>query len=114
MNLLKVSIIEETGGYFFVLGGIKIKAPENRADGIKKLKVKGLVLGIRPEHVCPSREGPFKAVISSIELIGRELLVHVLFGNTGLSFITTSREFKAGNEVTLAFDLNKLNFFKID
>jgi len=119
MNLLEAELTEEKGNFYIILGNIKIKLPDEKIKSLSKLKTKSCIIGIRPEHVllvsCGQKaETPpvIKAKIDSIEPLGREMLVHVLFNGYKISLLTNEKAHKEGETINITFDLKKAHIFE--
>ena len=72
-------------------------------------------LGIRPEDIFPSDNGPLKGKIQSVELIGRERILHFeLAGERVKSIVRVENEITEGTEVTFNLAYPKVFLFSLD
>jgi len=116
MNLFKVSINYDKGGFFIPIGNMKIKLPDDKAEKIKRLKSKHCIIGIRPEHIYinPSRaKQKLKGKITSIEPLGKDLLLHISIGENKFTVLTPKVRLKEGETVEVEFDPEKIHIFEI-
>ncbi|MFD3449332.1 ABC transporter ATP-binding protein [Microbacteriaceae bacterium 4G12] len=108
---------------FVIDDKIKIKVPEGK---FKLLKEQGyvnqeIILGIRPEDMhdellfLEASEGTaFTSKIEVAELLGAESILYMKLGNQNFAARVDARHsFKHGDEVQLAFDMNKAHFFDV-
>jgi len=106
---------------FFVGEGIKVKVPEDKMTIIKnnKLENKGIVLGIRPENIHDDnvvkdtyKDSIVKLKVDVAELLGAETNIYCNNGDHTLTAKVNARtDIKIGDEIELAFDMNKVHFF---
>lgn len=122
MNFVDGQLVEEAGEVYFKSEGLRVKLPEGRA---KVLREKGYVrkeaiFGIRPEDIHDepiflesSPDSQVKAKVEVAENMGSEMYLY-LSGITDkwvTARVKARTQFAAGNEVTLAFDMNKAHIF---
>jgi multiple sugar transport system ATP-binding protein len=114
MNLLKASYIQEGGILYLVVAGKRFEVPRERGEDLQGMRMDSFIFGIRPEHieVAPHPSNlPFVGTVGSVELLGREILLHVsMEGNKVM--VITDRLYREGDKVSLAFDLNRARFFE--
>jgi len=123
MNIFKAEVSEEGEEFYIIIGGEKIRMPDDKAP----LPLKGWLglaggrgwlrsctFGIRPEdiHITRKCEGVLKAKIDLIEPMGRERLFHITINEHRFSLLTTDTGFKQGELVDVEFDLKKLHIFE--
>ena len=116
MNLLKSSISYDKGSFFITVGNTKIKLPENKAKKIKGLKSKDCLIGIRPEHIYinpTSAKQTLKGKITSIEPLGKDLLLHISIGENEFTAVSSKKRFKEFEIVDVEFDTEKIHIFEI-
>ena len=93
----------------------KFKLPPQIKEIVGVSNFSEVVLGIRPEHVMLSNksgENVFQAKVIHVELLGRELNVHLMIGNKEIVMVTKPEtELKVGDEVKITFDENKVYLF---
>lgn len=85
-----------------------------KEDRFKEKLVDGkYILGIRPEDVHPSADRIFKAVISQVELIGRERILNFYLNEDRFkSIVSVEEQIDAGMELTFDFAYKKAFIFK--
>jgi multiple sugar transport system ATP-binding protein len=87
----------------------------NRAKELKEVNRSDVVLGIRPEHTNIEKyqkKNAIEATVTFVELIGRELQVHLTAGEEALIAITKPTErLEVGQKVWVTFDVNKIHLF---
>jgi len=116
MNLFKVSINYDKGSFFIPIGNMKIKLPNDKAGKIKSLKSKYCIIGIRPEHIYINPSGAkqkLKGKITSVEPLGKDLLLHILIGENKFAALTPKMQFKEYEIVDVEFNLEKIHIFEI-
>ena len=70
-----------------------------------------LVIGLRPEAIRISNDGPFQATIDSCEYVGDSYVLGLSFDSHTLTVANSVRSLSAGTLVRFAFDLSTLLFF---
>ncbi|OFI46077.1 sugar ABC transporter ATP-binding protein [Floricoccus penangensis] len=85
-----------------------------KEDRFKEKLIDGkYILGIRPEDVHPTTDGIFKAVISQVELIGRERILNFYLNEDRFkSIVSVEEQIDAGMELAFDFAYNKAFIFK--
>ncbi|MBG9366933.1 MULTISPECIES: sn-glycerol-3-phosphate ABC transporter ATP-binding protein UgpC [unclassified Streptococcus] len=109
------------GDHFISEDGTDFKLAQGQ---YAQLKTKGydgkeVTLGIRPENISNDPlvletypQSQYKAEVDFAELLGAEYIVHTHLGETTLKAIVHSRQdVHMGQEMTLAFDMNRAHFF---
>jgi len=94
---------------FFELNDEQINKLKNYSD-------KEIIIGIRPENIEPSENtsaiNKIKVKIEVVEPMGNETFLYFVLQNTQMIARVGAKHFyKAGDEVSLHFDRNKLYFF---
>ncbi len=118
MNFFRGKLTEED---FVIDHTVKIKVPEGK---MKQLREQGyvnqeIVLGIRPEDIHDellfleaSQKTTFISTVEVAELLGAESILYMKLGNQDfLARVDARHTFKSGDQIKLAFDLNKAHFF---
>ncbi|NBI07824.1 ABC transporter ATP-binding protein [Senegalia massiliensis] len=100
---------------------VKIKIPEGRAKILKDNGHFGkkVIMGIRPEDIHDekafieaSEDSSFKAIVEVTEMMGSETYLYLnIFGNSAIARVNPRNKSKAGDEVSLAFDTNRIHLF---
>ncbi len=99
-------------GYFVAEGnGIRVRLNEELYEYLKE-KAEEVYLGIRPENVKVDGGEDAEGVISVIEPLGKEVLLHINVGKYEIKVVDSpEKEYKVGQRVRVHFDRNKLRFF---
>ncbi|RBR35449.1 ABC transporter ATP-binding protein [Enterococcus cecorum] len=121
MNFFRVTL---NGGYITNDGGLKVKLPEGRNKILveKGYEGKQLIFGIRPEDIHSERvvldatpDACVKSTVVVSELLGAETMLYTMIGDTEFVSRVDARDYhKPGEEVELAFNLNKAHFFDVE
>lgn len=121
MNFFRVTL---NGGYITNDGGLKVKLPEGRNKILVKKGYEGkqLIFGIRPEDIHSERvvldatpDACVKSTVVVSELLGAETMLYTMIGDTEFVSRVDARDYhKPGEEVELAFNLNKAHFFDVE
>ncbi|TGA99833.1 sn-glycerol-3-phosphate ABC transporter ATP-binding protein UgpC [Sporolactobacillus shoreae] len=101
------------------IGNHTISLPENKQAVLKKKNYFGveLVAGIRPEDIHLEHDDSsdsstvLTAKIDVAELLGSECILYTKINNVDLVVKVKSGDFKSGDEIKLAFDMQKMRFF---
>jgi sn-glycerol 3-phosphate transport system ATP-binding protein len=103
MNILNGS----TDGSEIKIGNFKTSSPFSYIGDI--------YFGIRPEHLTIDKEGPIKAVVEFIELIGSNTLIHCRLQATNEVIVVSApgiiEEDLSRKEIGLNFDQSKIHLF---
>ncbi|MCJ0587709.1 sn-glycerol-3-phosphate ABC transporter ATP-binding protein UgpC [Enterococcus cecorum] len=121
MNFFRVTL---NGGYITNDGGLKVKLPEGRNKILVEKGYEGklLIFGIRPEDIHSERvvldatpDACVKSTVVVSELLGAETMLYTMIGDTEFVSRVDARDYhKPGEEVELAFNLNKAHFFDVE
>lgn len=116
MNLLQVEFEVDEGGAWIVWCGYRWCADPVRTVLEVARPERGLVLGIRPEHVQISRGGegiPAKVVL--IQPLGRkDIVTLVVEGHKLKALLPATHGFSAGDEVRVNFPTNEIHIFSAE
>ncbi|WP_170006611.1 ABC transporter ATP-binding protein [Bacillus fonticola] len=105
----------------FVIGDAKVAVPEGKLKTLREQKFEGkeLVLGIRPEDIhdepvfvesTPNTK--INTTIEVSELTGAELMLYSqVSGQDFVARVDSRSDVKPGQQLDLAFDMNKAHFF---
>ncbi|MFW5892644.1 MAG: ABC transporter ATP-binding protein [Bacillota bacterium] len=106
---------------FFESENVRVKVPQGK---LKVLKDKGyegqpLIMGIRPEDIHDEnivletyKDSHVKLKVEVSELLGAETNIYAKIGDKEIVARVTARDdIKMGDELELAFDMNKVHFF---
>jgi multiple sugar transport system ATP-binding protein len=114
MNMLEGTLVRKNGNIGIDLGVTTFELPNEVNEALKEAKRSEVVLGIRPEHttIAEPRKNAIEAKVSFVELIGRELQVHLTAGEEALIAIAEPTErLEVGQRVWLTFDESKIHVF---
>ncbi|RKL68515.1 sugar ABC transporter ATP-binding protein [Salipaludibacillus neizhouensis] len=103
----------------FYLGEFPVKVPVGKLKSLEKYNNKELILGIRPEDIHDepvfldaTENSQFTATIDVAELMGAESFLYSKVEDQDFIARVDSRtDVTSGNEMKLAFDMNKCHFF---
>jgi|SRR5579884_143941 len=115
MNLLKGKVVQNDGVVTVQGDGYSVPLPDSLAAAARSEGDGSVLLGVRPEHVQPSRPGApgeIRAPVEVVEHLGNELLVYLgLGGETITARFDASHPASPGQEANLMFDPNNLHLF---
>ena len=115
MNMLEGNLVKKDGNSEIDIGISTFELPDWAEEAVKEAKRSEIVLGIRPEHttiIAEYRKNAIQAKVSFVELIGRELNVHLTAREEPLIAIAEPTErLEIGKRVWLAFDESKIHIF---
>ncbi len=114
MNMLEGTLVKKNENVAIDLGMSTFELPNRAKEAVKEAKKSEVVLGIRPEHttIGKCQKNAIEAKVSFVELIGRELQVHLTAGEEPLIAIAKPTErLEVGQRVWLAFDESKIHIF---
>lgn len=101
MNLVR---LEDRDGKVFVAGSDAALVPHATHARY--------TLGIRPEHLAISTDGPWRATVVSMEYLGADSVVACTIGSQEVAIQVPGRpDIKPGAVLNLGFDHDKLHFF---
>src|SRR5699024_42413 len=117
MNFLEGDLTEES----FKIGDLEILIPEGKMKQLKKLGYVNntLKLGIRPENIHDeplfinaSENTNFTTTVDVAEIMGAEIFLYFRLNNQNLlSRVDSRSNVQPGDNIELAFDMNKAHFF---
>jgi len=121
MNFFKAKVRQDGGSLFIEGGAFKVpvvsdkKAYHNYVD-------KSVVMGIRPEDVhnpafvAPGiHAAPVEAKVDVTELMGNEINLYLLAGQDNIvARVDPRTDFRMGDKVQVAFDMDKIHLFDPD
>jgi multiple sugar transport system ATP-binding protein len=118
MNLVEASMEEDGGVLWLVIGGSRLRLPEEKARSVRKSEQREILLGIRPGDVHAAegnRDNSLRALITQVEPLGGESLVHASVDGLEISFLSRNDNGKkptVESPVQLSLDLAKAHFFE--
>lgn len=117
MNFFNV----ELGDGFVKIGNKTLDVPEGKMRYLRDQGYVGkeLILGVRPEDIHDelvfleaSKNSAFEAEVSVSELLGAEIMVYSdIEGQNFVARLDSRLDIHAGENIQLAFDMNKAHFF---
>jgi multiple sugar transport system ATP-binding protein len=114
MNMLDGRLVEKNGDIVIDLG-FSIYGFSKMKGLMKKAKTSEITLGVRPENIAimkKRQKNSFGAKVIHIEPMGREFNVYLEARQSPFVAIRSStQDLKAGNEVWLSFDEEKIHIF---
>ncbi|MFQ5871323.1 MAG: ABC transporter ATP-binding protein [Candidatus Geothermarchaeales archaeon] len=114
MNLLEGTIVERNGDVVIDFGTFTYELSDGE-EVMRRVETPRVVLGIRPEHIMitkNSKKNAFRAKVEVVELVGKELEVHLTTDEKSLVVIASpTLDPKVGEEVWLLPDENKIQIF---
>ncbi len=114
MNFLEGTIVERNGTVVIDFGTFTYE-PSNGMEVMRRAETPRVVLGIRPEHIRITRNGKknaFRAKVEVVELVGKELEVHLTAGERPLVVIASpTLDPRVGGEVWLLPDDERVQVF---
>ncbi len=114
MNLLEGTIGERNGTVVIDFGTFTYE-PLDGEEVMRRVETPRVVMGIRPEHVMIAESGKknaFRARVEVVELVGKELEVHLTTGEISLVAIASpALEPQVGGEVWLLPDEDRILIF---
>jgi len=123
MNFMEGVFDKDTDGYFFKVGGNKLRFPSGRVNGtMKDYKGRAVTLGIRPEDIydddlalANEENSIIDAEIEVRELMGSETYLYLKYGSEQLmARVPTSTLPKSDGTLKVALDMNKAHLFDVE
>ena len=113
--------MESIEGNQFKVGNTSLTIPNEKLDMLRQQGYVGkkAVLGVRPEHISATpelveseKEASFHATIDVAELTGAELMLYSsLEDNHFVARVDSDLDIHPGQEMKLAFHMDKVHFF---
>ncbi len=122
MNFISGKLETNGNQIVFTNEGLQLEIPEGKAKMVREKGYEGkeIILGIRPEDIHDelvflesSTQSQFTTEVEVAENMGSEMILYLSeIGNTALmAKINIRSHLKAGDEVKLAIDMNKIHLF---
>jgi multiple sugar transport system ATP-binding protein len=119
MNFIKATVKKEADGLYIIGAGFKAMVPKDKASQLAQYHDKEIVFGIRPEDIhaegimlATFSQASFEAKIDVVELLGAEIILYMnLFDESIVAKLPVRNAYKAGDKVTMVFDMNKIHVF---
>lgn len=121
MNFLEAIIMQTEQGFAATFEGFSVPIPEGRfpASVMKPYVGKHVLIGIRPEVfqtegalLDAAPESAVQCKVELMELMGAEVYIHGMLGNTPIIVRSPSRvDAKVSDSIPLAIDTNRIHIF---
>jgi multiple sugar transport system ATP-binding protein len=119
MNFFKGNLRKDSEKFVMDAGDMNVELPSDRSEEYQKYVGKPVVFGIRPEDIHnpaftpPSIHSEKVSVkVDVIEMMGNEIFLYLLAGeNTIVARVDPRSDYKIGEKVEVAFNMNKLHLF---
>jgi multiple sugar transport system ATP-binding protein len=119
MNFFNVKIVNEDSKTYIVNDAMKIEIPESRREVYAKMAGKNVIFGIRPENIhnpdfCPPGivKAEIDAKVDVTELMGNEIFVYALNGNTQfVARVDPRSRYKVGDQIKMTIDMTNFHIF---
>ncbi len=119
MNFFDATLKGSNGKMVFDTGTFQLPVPQDTADVLAKRNDEKYVVGIRPEDIHDAAyEAPgidsskVEAKVDVVEPMGAEIYLNLISGNnTFVARVDPRSTARAGNDVGLSFDVNKVHIF---
>lgn len=115
MNMLNGKLVKRDENVVIKMDATTFELPRSIQKKMRGTDASEVVLGFRPEHVTLTAERQHNALEAKVEMfesIGREIQVHLTFGDYSLIAITTSAEdVKIGKVSWVVLDEEKIHVF---
>ena len=121
MDFVEGKIEQKDNGVYFVFGNASVKIPEGRAAKVvdKGYVGKEVIMGVRAENIhdeeiylTSSPDSVVDAHVEVTELMGSETLLHLdIEGSTFIAKVDPRTKAKAGDDIKIAFDMNRIHLF---
>jgi multiple sugar transport system ATP-binding protein len=115
MNMLEGNIVEKEKTFIIDLGVSSFELPVWMGEKMKEAKGSHVMLGFRPEHITLAKKyqkNAIEAKIDMLELVGKELYVHLTAGDNPIVATTKPSEaLKIYEKVWVTLDEEKIHIF---
>jgi multiple sugar transport system ATP-binding protein len=115
MNLVPGKIVRTGTGWVAVLFENQMRLPLKKMNGQPLSENDAILLGIRPEHILlETAEGAqrLSTRVAAIEPLGREILLHLKAAGGDLTALSTAKNYKTGQKISIAFDPDRVHIFR--
>ncbi len=119
MNFFPATLKKDNGKLYVDAGAFSVAIPENRAAPYMAYADKKVVFGIRPEDIHNPQFLPpaihaesIPAKVDVIEMMGNEIYLYMISGgNNYVARVDPRTTFKVGEQVQVAFNMDKFHIF---
>jgi len=112
MNLLEAELIFDNDDMTVKIDSMSLR---HTADRYKGMEGGEIIVGIRPEDISiadSNSASPMETTIETVEMLGRERLLHVSFAGQRLAILTGGTGFERGGRVGIEINAAKLHLFE--
>ena len=117
MNFFTCQLQKQEDGFRFVNSVVNVLAPAAWNEAISGYEGKPIILGVRPENICPAdvEQAQAWAVVELVEILGSETQVNVTVAGEP-AIVKAAPDYKPamGDKIALQFDLAKGHVFEQD
>jgi multiple sugar transport system ATP-binding protein len=119
MNFIPVTLEGSGDSAILRAEDIAIPLPPAFREGVAAVPTRGFIVGVRPEHLDVAATGGDYATAPSradvVEYLGNEELLHlVVAGIDVVAIVSSERQVRMGDAITLHFPLDKMHLFDAD
>lgn len=119
MNFFDATVRGSNGGMVFDTGTFQLPVPPDSVETLRKRNDEKYVVGIRPEDIYDAAyqapgidSAQIQAQVDVVEPMGSEIYLNLVTGDkTFVARVDPRSSARAGNDVGLAFNVNKLHIF---
>jgi multiple sugar transport system ATP-binding protein len=119
MNFFPAKICKEDSSLFVESPGFKVKIPDHRAPVYQPYVDREIIFGIRPENIINPAfappgiaAAPVEAKVDVTELMGNEILLYLVIGNTQfVARVDPRTRFQMGDTVQVVFNMENFHIF---
>jgi multiple sugar transport system ATP-binding protein len=119
MNFMDATLVERDGKLVVSCEAFDVEVPGDKAQVYRPHLGKEVIFGIRPEDTHDAEFTPtginkslVDARVEVTELLGREVVVHLMSENTAFQGIFSPRtQARVGNTISVAFDMDQMHIF---
>jgi len=121
MNFFRAKLRRDDGKLVVDAGIFAVTVPAERAKALRDYVDKPVVFGIRPEDIHNPQFTPpgihaemVPAKVDVTELMGNEIFLYLVSGqNTFVARVDPRTDFNIGNQVQVAFNMDKIHLFDL-
>src|SRR5690606_31959519 len=122
MNLFEVDVVAEGEDLVLVRDSMRLPIPTEEAPLLAPYRGRRILAGVRPENIHDAsfrptniRSATVEARVDVTELLGNEILSHLMIGDTlMLSRMDPRSSASPGRTLPVAFDMSKVHAFDPD
>ena len=112
MNFLEVDLVEAEGQAFAQNAAMRVPIPPEYTARLMARRDGRLVMGIRPEDITVTPEGPVQGEVFVVEPLGRDDMLDIHVGQARIIVLADpALHMQAGDTINLAFNTARLQFF---